>query len=393
MLINPTMSSSFGTDYGDKLSFIAEWFDFDSAYQKRLLLNYYPVDSTVELYDIDLKRPFLKRSFYECISRDDVFVGNKVRIYDRQLKIVDYADCRTKTIIGNTRQHTFGVIKVSVIDKIGEIFNQIQDRHFEIINVRMCRLKQAECLELYDHLRGSAFLPFVVDHMTSGPVVALQLVGDNAIERWKANVGPTDPLEARQTAPDTLRAIYGLEKASNAFHAADNCDAVTKKLNLFFPSDPGLRPPETTLQLQNSTCCVIKPHAISEGKLGYIISFITDAKFKITAMQTFYFSNANAEEFLEVYKGVVSDFHALLMSFLDGPCIGLEISGKSEDVGDVHGEFRKFCGPNDPEVARQIRPNTLRARFGLDKYKNAVHCTDLKEDTELELEYLFKILS
>jgi nucleoside-diphosphate kinase len=387
------MSSSFGTDYTDKLSFLAEWFDYEVACQKRLLLNYYPCDSTVELYDIDLKRSFLKRSAYEGLHAKDVFVGNTIRIYGRQLKITDYADCRTKQAIGNTRQHTFGLIKPRVIDKIGEIFNQIQDRHFEIIKVRMCHLKQAECLELYDHLRGSAFLPFVVDHVTSGPVVALELVGDNAIERWRENVGPVDPMEARKTKPDSLRAIYGYEKASNAFHASENCDAATKKIKMFFPDDASRQPPETTLQLKNSTCCVIKPHAISEGKLGYIISFITDSKFKITAMQTFYLSNANAEEFLEVYKGVVTDFHALLLSFLDGPCIALEISGNSDSVEDVHGEFRKFVGPVDSEVARQIRPNSLRARFGLDKYRNAVHCTDLKEDTELELEYFFKILS
>ena len=216
------MSASFGTDYTDKLSFVAEWFDYESAYQKRLLLNYYPCDSTIELYDIDLKRIFLKRSFYEGLQRKDVFVGNTIRIYGRQLKITDYADCRTKQVIGNTRQHTFGVIKPSIIDKIGEVFNQIQDRHFEIIKVRMCHLQQSECLELYDHLRGSAFLPFVVDYVTSGPIVALELVGDDAIKRWKENVGPTDPVEARRTAPNSLRAIYGLEKALNAFHAADD---------------------------------------------------------------------------------------------------------------------------------------------------------------------------
>ncbi|RZC37117.1 NDK domain containing protein [Asbolus verrucosus] len=388
------MSSSFGTEYTDKLCFLAEWFDFESAYQKRFLLNYYPCDSTIELYDRDLHRIFLKRSAYEGISTKNVFVGNTIRIYGRQIKITDYADCRTKNIIGSTRQHTFGLIKPSVIDKIGEIFNQIQDRHFEITKVRMCHLNQAECLELYDHLVGDAFLPFVVDHITSGPVVAVELVADNSIERWKENVGPTDPLDARKATPDCLRALYGFEKASNAFHAADNCEAALKKIKMFFPEpDEVRRPPQTTLQLKNSTCCVIKPHAILEGKLGYIISFITDSKFKVTAMQTFYLTSANASEFLEVYKGVVNDFHALLLSFLEGPCIALEISGKTEDTEDVHGEFRKFVGPGDSEIARQIRPNSLRAKFGIDKYKNAVHCTDLKEDTVLELEYFFKILS
>jgi len=44
------------------------------------------------------------------------------------------------------------------------------------------------------------------------------------------------------------------------------------------------------------------------------------------------------------------------------------------------------------ELARHVRPNTIRALFGRTKAKNAIHCTDLPEDAELEVEYFFKIL-
>ena len=37
-------------------------------------------------------------------------------------------------------------------------------------------------------------------------------------------------------------------------------------------------------------------------------------------------------------------------------------------------------GPHEVEIAKHIRPQTLRAKFGKDKVKNAVHCTDLPED-------------
>lgn len=92
-----------------------------------------------------------------------------------------------------------------------------------------------------------------------------------------------------------------------------------------------------------------------------------------------------------MYKGVVSDYHALLLTFLDGPVVALEISAKQEGV-NVHKEFREFAGPSDSDIARQIRPNSLRGMFGVSKYKNAIHCTDLAEDTQLELDYMFKIL-
>ncbi len=47
--------------------------------------------------------------------------------------------------------------------------------------------------------------------------------------------------------------------------------------------------------------------------------------------------------------------------------------------------FRDICGPLDPDIAKTIRKNSLRAKFGLDKVLNAVHCTDLPEDGILEV--------
>ena len=53
-------------------------------------------------------------------------------------------------------------------------------------------------------------------------------------------------------------------------------------------------------------------------------------------------------------------------------------------------QFREYCGPKDPEIAKYIRPNTLRAKYGIDRIKNAVHCTDLDEDGILESLFFLK---
>lgn len=55
-------------------------------------------------------------------------------------------------------------------------------------------------------------------------------------------------------------------------------------------------------------------------------------------------------------------------------------------------QFRELCGPMDPELARVLRPKSLRAMFGLNKIRNGVHCTDLAEDGSLEVSYFFTIL-
>ena len=54
--------------------------------------------------------------------------------------------------------------------------------------------------------------------------------------------------------------------------------------------------------------------------------------------------------------------------------------------------FRELCGPSDPEVAKVLRESSLRARFGVDKNRNAVHCTDLVQDAVLEVNYFFSTL-
>ncbi|RHZ38553.1 hypothetical protein DYB26_011012, partial [Aphanomyces astaci] len=51
------------------------------------------------------------------------------------------------------------------------------------------------------------------------------------------------------------------------------------------------------------------------------------------------------------------------------------------------------AGPWDIDMARELKPSTIRARFGTDRVHNAVHCTDLSEDGALESQYFFDILA
>lgn len=101
----------------------------------------------------------------------------------------------------------------------------------------------------------------------------------------------------------------------------------------------------------------------------------------------FNMDRVNVEEFYEVYKGVVSEYNEMVTEMYSGPCIAMEIQ-----QNNCTKTFREFCGPADPEVARHLRPGTLRAIFGKTKVQNAVHCTDLPEDGLLEVQYFFKIL-
>ena len=66
--------------------------------------------------------------------------------------------------------------------------------------------------------------------------------------------------------------------------------------------------PKPVASFVDSTCCIIKPHAIKDGLLGKIIDLILSNGFAVTGMQTFNLKYEHAEEFFEIYKGVVQDY-------------------------------------------------------------------------------------
>jgi nucleoside-diphosphate kinase len=90
---------------------------------------------------------------------------------------------------------------------------------------------------------------------------------------------------------------------------------------------------------------------------------------------------------LEVYE-FLPEYMKIVEHLLSGPCVALEVRHEDPVI-----PFRELCGPFDPSIAKQLRPNSIRARFGLDRVCNAVHCTDLPEDGQLEVQYFFHTLA
>ncbi|KAJ6644659.1 Nucleoside diphosphate kinase 7, partial [Pseudolycoriella hygida] len=69
----------------------------------------------------------------------------------------------------------------------------------------------------------------------------------------------------------------------------------------------------------------------------------------------------------------------MVQELVSGPSVGMEITSCDSQI-EVLREFRNLCGPSDPEIAKQIRPKTIRAKFGTNHIQNAIHCTDLPDD-------------
>ena len=80
-----------------------------------------------------------------------------------------------------------------------------------------------------------------------------------------------------------------------------------------------------------------------------VIGKIKECGFEITAVLMCSLDKANAEEFLEIYKGVVQEYPMMVTELCSGPCIALEIRAK-----DAVKTFREFVGPADPVSSRRI---------------------------------------
>jgi nucleoside-diphosphate kinase len=81
--------------------------------------------------------------------------------------------------------------------------------------------------------------------------------------------------------------------------------------------------PKRTAQLKDCTLCIIRPHAIIQGLAGEIIQDIKKNGFQITDMELIHLDSTNAEEFLEVYKGIVPEYHLMLTQLTSGPLLAM----------------------------------------------------------------------
>jgi nucleoside-diphosphate kinase len=253
--------------------------------------------------------------------------------------------------------------------------------------LRMCHLSQAEAMAFYQSQDGNPTFKGSVDLLSSDRSVALEIVTEGCIDRWLQLLGPSDPQEARSTAPDTIRAHFGRDEVSNACHGSESVEAAARELAFFFgPGKPG-----KCIVGKGTTLGVIKPHLLKDGCAGLALDAMLDS-FQVVAMEMFKLDKTSAAEFYEVYKGVLApgEFHDMVEELTSGPCVAFEVA--DHDGADPVEAFRELCGPMDPEIGRVLRPNSIRAQFGISKVKNGIHCTDLPEDGQLEVNYFFNIL-
>ncbi len=130
-------------------------------------------------------------------------------------------------------ERTFSIIKPNAVKKavLGDIVHHFEAAGLRVAGLKMGMISKEKCELFYDEHKERPFFGELVSFMTSGPVVLMCLVGENAVLKNRELMGATDPKKAN---PGTIRAKHGDSLGENAVHGSDSVASAKRELAIFF---------------------------------------------------------------------------------------------------------------------------------------------------------------
>ncbi|MBF0180303.1 MAG: nucleoside-diphosphate kinase [Magnetococcales bacterium] len=130
-------------------------------------------------------------------------------------------------------QRTLSMIKPDAVAKnvIGQIQARFEAAGLRIVAARMLHLSPAQAGAFYGVHKGKPFYDDLVAYMSSGPIIAQVLEGENAIAKNREVMGATNPANA---APGTIRADFASSIEANAVHGSDAPETAAVEIAFFF---------------------------------------------------------------------------------------------------------------------------------------------------------------
>jgi len=130
-------------------------------------------------------------------------------------------------------QKTFSILKPDTVSagKAGAVLAEIEKAGFRIRALKMLHLTEAQAQGFYHVHKERPFFGSLVKFMTEGPIVAMVLESENAIEKLRKVMGATDPGKADN---GTIRKQFGSNIERNAIHGSDGPDTAAFEIRYFF---------------------------------------------------------------------------------------------------------------------------------------------------------------
>lgn len=265
-------------------------------------------------------------------------------------------------------QRTFAMITPDAYEKTESIIGAFEGDDFIVIGRKEVTLTKEAAADFC----GDKTKDHLLDHLISAPVTVLALEKMNAVGELIRFVGPT--VDAPTLASKSLRGQFSSSGSchANVVIVASSEEDSAKKLLQFFPKS---FPVERTFAM-------IKP-GTADKYANEILTEISSHGFTVIAQRRIVITSERASEFYKEHKGKVF-FEPLVEYMTSGPTCVLVLSKASAIKS-----WRTLCGPTNSFVARKKKPNSLRAKFGLDGRHNAVHGADSTASATREISFHF----
>ncbi|MCE4621231.1 MAG: nucleoside-diphosphate kinase [Desulfurococcales archaeon] len=130
-------------------------------------------------------------------------------------------------------ERTLIVIKPDGVKRglIGEVISRFERKGFKIKALKMLWMTREQAEEFYSVHREKPFFRDLVEFVTSGPVVAMIIEGDEAISVARLMIGATD---GRKAQPGTIRGDFALSIQENIVHASDSKESFEREYKILF---------------------------------------------------------------------------------------------------------------------------------------------------------------
>lgn len=130
-------------------------------------------------------------------------------------------------------ERTFVAVKPDGVKRglIGRIIQRFEDKSYKIVAMKMMKVTDEIAAKHYEEHFGKPFYPELIHFITSGPIIAMVIEGNNAIKGVRHIVGSTRPDEADD---GSIRADFSSYSTMNLIHASDCKESATREMNLYF---------------------------------------------------------------------------------------------------------------------------------------------------------------
>jgi nucleoside-diphosphate kinase len=130
-------------------------------------------------------------------------------------------------------QRTLSLIKPDGLEKgiLGKLITRFEERQLKPVAMKLVRLTHAQAEGFYAIHRARPFFGSLVKFMTRGPILAIVLEGEDAVQKNREIMGATDPAKA---GPGTVRKDFATDVEQNTVHGSDSVENAAAEIAYFF---------------------------------------------------------------------------------------------------------------------------------------------------------------